>query len=178
MTDELTEAQRKRLEQLARLCPLTLSLSQADGDAIHALLAALDQRDAEVERLRLAICGGEDAPGYAMSLPLETILQVQDDNRQTWKRDSELAWDGETANSWKARAQAAEQRLKAVTEALEDATAHLVAATSLARDGGRKAAASNKIFHIMLDDYEKSADRARQALAAAQAPAGENSDEQ
>lgn len=112
MTDELTEAQRKRLEQLARLCPLTLSLSQADGDAIRTLLAALDQRDAEVERLRLAICGGEDAPGYAMSLPLETILQVQDDNRQTWKRDSELAWDGETANSWKARAQAAEQEVK------------------------------------------------------------------
>lgn len=47
MTDELTEAQRKRLEQLARLCPLTLSLSQADGDAIHALLAALDQGEAQ-----------------------------------------------------------------------------------------------------------------------------------
>lgn len=165
MTDELMEAQRKRLEQLARLCPLTLSLSQADGDAIRTLLAALDQRDAEVERLRLAICGGEDAPGYAMSLPLETILQVQDDNRQTWKRDSELAWDGETANSWKARAQAAEQRLKAVTEALADM-----------RAGWRYIRAIHgDLYGVGWDRCEASATA---ALAAAQAPAGENSDEQ
>lgn len=34
----------------------------------------------EVEQLRLAICGGEDVPGYAMSLPLQTILDVQADN--------------------------------------------------------------------------------------------------
>lgn len=79
-------------------------------------IAALRRENSE---LRLAICGGEDAPGYADSLSVETILGVLRDNYASWRRDSELAWDGETANSWKARAQAAEAKLAAAEGVLD-----------------------------------------------------------
>lgn len=65
----------------------------------------------ERDDLRLAICGGEDAPGHNASLPHEAILGVLRDNYQSASRDAVLAWDGETATAWKARAFAAEHRL-------------------------------------------------------------------
>lgn len=77
-----------------------------------ALLLEVGRLRDENEQLRLAICGGEDAPGYAASLPLETVLGVMRDHFASWKRDSELAWDGETAQSWKARAKAAQTALE------------------------------------------------------------------
>jgi hypothetical protein len=49
-------------------------------------------------------------------------------------------------------------------DALISTTAHLVGAVSLLRGGGKKAAASDKIFYIMIDDYEKSIAEARKAL--------------
>lgn len=49
-------------------------------------------------------------------------------------------------------------------EALLDVTANLVAAHSLLRNGGKKAAASDKIFYMMLDDYEASFERARATI--------------
>ena len=48
---------------------------------------------------------------------------------------------------------------------LGDVTAHLVAAHSLLSRGGKKAAASDTIFKIMLQDYEKSFEAGRKALA-------------
>lgn len=50
-------------------------------------------------------------------------------------------------------------------EAALDAAAHLVAATSLLRKGGKKAAPSNKMFAQMLVDYEAAIERTRAALA-------------
>jgi hypothetical protein len=49
-------------------------------------------------------------------------------------------------------------------EAALDAAAHLVAATSLLRKGGKKAAPSNKMFAQMLVDYEAAIERTRAAL--------------
>lgn len=71
----------------------------------------------------------------------------------------ELTEARERAVAAEARAQAAEQRLKAVTEALRETLdmAELFIPAKLDAPGFK---------------------RARQALAAAQAPAGENSDEQ
>ena len=43
-------------------------------------------------------------------------------------------------------------------------TAHLVAAHSLLKRGGKKAAGSDKMFEIMLKDYEASIDTVRAAL--------------
>ena len=48
---------------------------------------------------------------------------------------------------------------------LGNVTAHLVAAHSLLSRGGKKAAASDTIFKIMLQDYEKSFEAGRKALA-------------
>jgi len=51
----------------------------------------LERLEGENETLRLAICGGEDAPGYAASLPLEAILGVLRDNYTQWRDASETA---------------------------------------------------------------------------------------
>lgn len=93
------------------------ALAALRGGRNHYLCAM-----AEIEQLRLAICGGEDAPGYAASLPLEVILQVQRDNQASARRDAELAWDGETANTWKARALKAEERVRELETEVLNAT--------------------------------------------------------
>ncbi len=48
---------------------------------------------------------------------------------------------------------------------LGNVTTHLVAAHSLLSRGGKKAAASDTIFKIMLQDYEKSFEAGRKTLA-------------
>lgn len=89
-----------------------------DPPTVLSLLTRIEALEAERDELKLAICGGEDAPGYAASLSNEKILQVLKDNYTSWKRDSELAWDGETANTWKARALSAEAQRDRMREAL------------------------------------------------------------
>lgn len=51
-----------------------------------------------------------------------------------------------------------------LVEALKNTTAHLIAAHNLLQHGGKKAAASNTMFEIMLNDYEKSIEVGRAAL--------------
>ena len=53
-------------------------------------------------------------------------------------------------------------------DALKKVTVHLIAAHSLLQNGGKKAAASDKIFKIMLSDYEKAFEVGREAIAAAE----------
>lgn len=52
-------------------------------------------------------------------------------------------------------------------EVLLDAAVSLVAAVSLLERGGKKAAPSDKMFAVMLDDYRASIERARAALKGA-----------
>lgn len=59
------------------------------------------------------------------------------------------------------RLRAENERLRA---ALVDGGASLAAAISLLERGGKKAAPSNKMFEVMLDDYRKSLERVRAAL--------------
>jgi hypothetical protein len=54
----------------------------------------------------------------------------------------------------------------ALLEALKDTTVHLVAAVSLLERGGKKAAASDAMFSMMLADYEKSFEVGRAAIKA------------
>lgn len=56
-------------------------------------------------------------------------------------------------------------RITALVEALENVTLHLIAAESLLSAGGKKAAWSDKVFAIMLDDCRKSIEVGRAALA-------------
>jgi hypothetical protein len=58
----------------------------------------------------------------------------------------------------------AADRIEQLEDALIDAGASLAAAISLLERGGKKAAASDKMFAVMLSDYQKSMDRARAAL--------------
>ena len=57
-----------------------------------------------------------------------------------------------------------------VVGALGNVTAHLIAAHSLLSSGGKKAVASDTIFKIMLQDYEKSFEAGRKALAKVRKP--------
>ena len=50
-------------------------------------------------------------------------------------------------------------------EALADVLAHLVAATSLARRGGIKAAPSDTMGRMMIEDYKRAVERGQAALA-------------
>lgn len=54
-----------------------------------------------------------------------------------------------------------------LVEALLDVTASLVAAHNLLQNGGKKAAASDKMFSLMLNDYEKAFELGRAVLAKA-----------
>ena len=60
------------------------------ADRIEQLVATNKQLTAERERLALAICGGEDAPGYANAQTVETLEHVAKQNQQS---------HGETINS-------------------------------------------------------------------------------
>ena len=53
---------------------------------------------------------------------------------------------------------------KELVEALKTTTSRLVAASSLLERGGKKAAASDKIFKIVLSDYKYTIDVGRAAL--------------
>lgn len=55
-----------------------------DRDMDVSLMELLAKARAENEQLRLAIMGGEDAPRYAMSLPLADLLQTQKVNRDAY----------------------------------------------------------------------------------------------
>lgn len=58
---------------------------------LRALLSELTRLQEENSQLRLAICGGEDAPGYADSLPLADILGVAANNLGSWREASDRA---------------------------------------------------------------------------------------
>ena len=60
----------------------------------------------------------------------------------------------------------ANARIARLEEAIKIALSSLVAATSLLKRGSKKAAPSDKMFDMMINDYEHSADRAREILAA------------
>lgn len=56
-------------------------------------------------------------------------------------------------------------KLEVAIKALRDVTVHLVAARSLLSRSPKTAAASDRMFNMMLADYQKSIDRARKALS-------------
>jgi hypothetical protein len=66
------------------------------------------------------------------------------------------------------RAQAAQSQAAQDVETLTDLTVHLIAAVDLLERGGKKAAASDKMFAQMLLDYKASIERGRAAIRAAE----------
>ena len=53
------------------------------SDAMTEAADRIEQLTAERHRLALAICGGEDAPGYANAQTVETLEHVAKQNRQS-----------------------------------------------------------------------------------------------
>ena len=73
-----------------------------------------------------------------------------------------------TKEEWAERALRAEEKLREAQEALIGAAAHLAAAISLLErvsKSARKAAPSDTMFGMMLNDYRKSLEEARETLA-------------
>lgn len=74
---------------------------------------------------------------------------------------------GNTANEVAAELRRLDTLVGELVEVLSDVTASLVAAHNLLQNGGKKAAASDKMFSLMLNDYEKSFELGRAVLAKA-----------
>lgn len=67
--------------------------------------------------------------------------------------------------SWKEREDVHVAAMVAMTEAGKSVAASLAAAISLLERGGKKAAASDKMFDVMLDDYRQSLNDFRDTYA-------------
>jgi hypothetical protein len=89
MTDD-QKAARERVEMYADALERVWSATRTATD-LRTLLSERNEMEAENEKLRLAICGGEDAPGYAASLPLSDILKVALDNTRAWGEATDRA---------------------------------------------------------------------------------------
>ena len=78
MSDEkLIDALRRMSPRLDMLdCESVLTAA----DRIEAQAAEIERLTQDRERLALAICGGEDAPGYANAQTVETLEKVARDN--------------------------------------------------------------------------------------------------
>lgn len=72
------EAMRVQLQ--STLHDRALILEERDR-TFALMLARAEQAEAERERLALAICGGEDAPGYANAQTVETLEHVAKQNQ-------------------------------------------------------------------------------------------------
>ena len=123
-----------------------------------------------------------------MTKPDEALLWAREERVKFWERssasrkdiamhvaaaragdyDRNLHDDVYLRRSWldghRAGAAASEARIKALEEALIKTGASLAAAISLLEHGGRKAAASDKMFEIMLEDYRAALSEAHALL--------------
>ena len=79
-------------------------------------------------------------------------------------------YEANCRDAYQAGAASRDAEIAELVGALGDVTAHLVAAHSLLSSGGKKAAASDTVFKIMLQDYEKSFEAGRKALAKVKKP--------
>ena len=82
MTDELVIEARKG-GPCAELGDRCRAIEAASGCFCAAVADRIEDLQAERERLALAICGGEDAPGYANAQTVETLEHVAKQNRQS-----------------------------------------------------------------------------------------------
>ena len=118
-------------------------------DALRARIATLEAMNAELSSTREAI-------EEFSHMKTDKITALQADVESLWRqiddRDQMILLRAER---------------DALQQVLVDVTAHLVAAHSLLKRGGKKAAGSDKMFTIMLKDYEASIERGRNVVRAA-----------
>lgn len=143
----------------------------------RAALAALRADNARLvrERDNAVSCkrGQHDSGTQFCAIAVDAIREMDEAREAHETTAAELhSWikikaDAEArATDLAAQLAAKDAEIERLREAGLDTLASLVAAVSLLERGGKKAAASDKMFGIMLDDYRRSADRARAALEA------------
>jgi hypothetical protein len=115
---------------------------------------------------------GDDNVHYVRAdIANQCIATLKAENAE-WKRIADQAHaalaENKGAVHWKERAEAAQSQAAQDVETLTDLTVHLIAAVDLLERGGKKAAASDKMFAQMLLDYKASIERGRAAIRAAE----------
>jgi hypothetical protein len=68
------------------------------------------------------------------------------------------------SEGYRAGQAASAERIKALVGLLRDTTVSLIGAHSLLKNGGKNAMPSDKMFFILLEDFEKDIERARTLL--------------
>ncbi len=144
--------------------------------------AGAASRDAEIQRLQFALADSEalelgtaercDQLRAKINVLREALSSAESALDES--RDYPVTYDEViTALITTPEQSLAAYRNKVIEElvgVLGNVTAHLIAAHSLLSSGGKKAVASDTIFKIMLQDYEKSFEAGRKALAKVRKP--------
>jgi hypothetical protein len=102
---------------------------------VATLKAERDAAVAKNEALRLAIQGGEDAPGHASSIPMAVIL----DNARKLRVDAAQGWDAATLRAEVGRLREALERIATMPWKDAPATEFRRAARKIANDATRAA---------------------------------------
>jgi hypothetical protein len=96
------EAERDKFK--AELEELDFLRHEGGPDSVAAIEAERDRLINEREQLALAICGGEDAPGYANAQTVETLEKIAERSRREAREEYERA-AGDRADATAARKQ-------------------------------------------------------------------------
>lgn len=118
-----------RLLYQARYCPTLIDADWREWEAtLRALLARAEAAEREAYDLRLTLLGGEDAPGFAGSVPLEEIKDLHNKHLLT------MHWRAEDLERRRDAATAERDRLAEALEAIADGEgdAQVIASQTLA----------------------------------------------
>jgi hypothetical protein len=152
-----------RFDKNGHLLPPEPTPLQAARIRIEELEVERDQLRAKINVLREALSSAESALDESRDYPVtydEVITALI-----TTPEQSLAAYRNKVIEECAERIDFAE-----LVGVLGNVTAHLIAAHSLLSSGGKKAVASDTIFKIMLQDYEKSFEAGRKALAKVRKP--------
>lgn len=133
---------------------------------INACMDRSSDTEKDEERKDLLLRGANALREMQQAIDAAETEHGLTSNGNMWRFWAKMANSfGDDYRKEKIRADAAEKMLKEIERVLTDTLAHLTAAVSLLERGGKKAAASDKMFDQMLLDYKASIDRARTHLA-------------
>ena len=156
--DRIEELERKVASRDAEVAKL-----KDDNEYLYVAAIERDQLRAKINVLREALSSAESALDESRDYPVtydEVITALI-----TTPEQSLAAYRNKVIEECAERIDFAE-----LVGVLGNVTAHLIAAHSLLSSGGKKAVASDTIFKIMLQDYEKSFEAGRKALAKVRKP--------
>lgn len=149
LLDRIEELERKVASRDAEVAKL-----KDDNEYLYVAAIERDQLRAKINVLREALSSAESALDESRDYPVtydEVITALI-----TTPEQSLAAYRNKV--------------IEELVGVLGNVTAHLIAAHSLLSSGGKKAVASDTIFKIMLQDYEKSFEAGRKALAKVRKP--------